>query len=168
MKPRFLIVDDDEVTRNLVSTILEANGCDVVAHDSGEAALPTLSDPQQMRNFEAVLLDVIMPGLSGLAVLERLRALPHGIEIPVLLLTARGKGEEIVEGYQLGASYYIQKPFTQEQLIYGLDTLLGDQTEEGGEKPVPVHRLDYNPDREDSKRSSGAPLLPQDGVKGFK
>ena len=164
MNPKFMVVDDDEPIRALVSGILESMGCEVELHDNGESAVASLSDPAHAQQFDAVLLDVVMIGLSGLGVLERLRAMPHTANLPVLLLTARGHGDEVVEGYQLGASYYIQKPFTNAQLVYGLDLILGDGDQtplEEGEKPIPVHHIDFNPDSVSTERPTGVPIPPQ-------
>ena len=73
-----------------------------------------------------VLLDVMMPGMSGLEVLEKLRAEPRNARIPVILLTAKTQDEDVISGYRYGADYYIPKPFTSKQLLYGIRLVLGE------------------------------------------
>ena len=68
-----------------------------------------------------------MPGMNGLDVLTRLRIHSHTQGLPVIMLTGEDKAEDIMAGYGVGADYYITKPFTHQQLKYGLDLVLSDR-----------------------------------------
>lgn len=163
MNPKFMVVDDDADTLTLIASVLQTMQCDVEQHSRGESALESLTDPKRAAQFDAIFLDIMMPGLSGLAVLERLRMMGHTKDLPVVMLTAKGSSEEVVEGYRLGASYYIPKPFTTEQIVFALDMLLGDAPDEDGnsQKPAPVHKLEFNPDIKEDSHPSGVMLPPQ-------
>jgi CheY-like chemotaxis protein len=116
---RILVVDDEEDTLVLTEAILSARGYRVQTANSGARAIAQLDDPP-----DAVLLDVMMPVMSGLEVLAHMRASPRLGRIPVILLTARQSDRDVVEGYQLGADYYITKPCTAQQIEYGLRMVL--------------------------------------------
>jgi CheY-like chemotaxis protein len=89
--------------------------------NDGQAAL----DAIQRHRPDLVLLDVMMPGLSGLDVLETLRDDPAFTSIPVILVTAKSQDEDLLNGYQTGADYFISKPFTPRQLLHGIGLVLG-------------------------------------------
>src|SRR5207253_1784308 len=69
---------------------------------------------------DLVLLDVMMPQMSGMEVLDRLRANPATAGVPVILVTAKDQDEDLLAGYKYGADYYITKPFSAKQLLYGI------------------------------------------------
>ena len=129
MNPKFLVVDDDPSCTDILSMMLVGLGCEAVAVHSGQEALQILSDEAQTSQFQAVFLDVMMPDIDGLEVLKRVRNLSHGAELPILLITAMDKSDNVLNGYISGATYYITKPFSQEQVVYGLDTVLGEEEE---------------------------------------
>jgi two-component system response regulator MprA len=111
MSTHILVVDDDpEVLRMLVRT-LAAEGHEVAAAEDGGAALAAV----ERRAPDAVVLDVAMPGMDGLAVCRRLRA--AGFTAPVLLLTARDAVADRVAGLEAGADDYLLKPFAVEELL---------------------------------------------------
>lgn len=116
---RILVVDDEEDTLILTEAMLRARGYRIQTADSGARAIALLDDPP-----DAVLLDVMMPVMSGLEVLAHMRASPRLGRVPVILLTARQSDRDVVEGYQLGADYYITKPCTAQQIEYGLRMIL--------------------------------------------
>ena len=117
-----LVVDDNPDSLRIVESILKGSGYDVVAATSGQEAL----DAVDATPPAVVLLDVMMPGMSGLEVLEKLRAEPRNARIPVILLTAKTQDEDVISGYRYGADYYIPKPFTSKQLLYGIRLVLGE------------------------------------------
>ena len=119
-KKTILLIDDDRDIRTLVKTILEVEGYNVVAASDGIQGIEELEkiDPNALR---AIFLDVLMPGMNGLDVLVRIKANPKTQNVPVLVITTEGMMDKLINGYNLGASYYIPKPFTQEQLLYGLE-----------------------------------------------
>jgi DNA-binding response OmpR family regulator len=121
--PIILVVDDNEDSIRIIQTVLENNGYAVRVAKSGKEALERVKEeiPQ------LVLLDVMMPEMSGMEVLERLRASAPTAQVPVILLTAKAQDEDVITGYQVGADYYITKPFTSKQLLYGIRLVLGQE-----------------------------------------
>ena len=117
-----LVVDDNPDSVRIVESILKGNGYEVVAATSGQEALTAI----EAKPPAVILLDVMMPGMSGLEVLEKLRAQPKHGRIPVILLTAKSQDEDVISGYRYGADYYIPKPFTSKQLLYGIRLVLGE------------------------------------------
>ena len=132
MKERVLVVDDNPDSIAIIRSILEAFGFSVQAATSGSEALEILqSDPPNV-----ILLDVMMPEMSGLEVLEEIKSKPELAKLPVILVTAKTQDEDVLVGYQYGADYYITKPCTSKQLLYGIGLVLGkaDLTEDGEEE----------------------------------
>jgi DNA-binding response OmpR family regulator len=116
--PVVLLVDDDPAIRRAVSAGLELEGFTVVAASGGRAALEAAA-----RIAPAViLLDLSMPDLDGLEVLERLRA--GGDQVPVCVLSARDEVDDRVAGLQAGADDYVVKPFALEEVVARLHALL--------------------------------------------
>ena len=124
MKKRILVIDDDPMIRGLVKAMLEAEGFEAVLVEDGAKGVELLDNEPRPIDFCLVILDVVMPGMNGLEVLTRLRLQPHTETIPVLMLTGESKAEDIMAGYNVGADYYITKPFTRQQLLFGLDLVL--------------------------------------------
>lgn len=118
-RARILVVDDERDTLELTEAMLTARGYDVVLVESGPAALEALACRP-----DVVLLDVMMPEMSGLSVLEHMRRTPRLAAVPVILFTARQRDADVLEGYRTGADYYITKPCTIDQIVYGLDLVL--------------------------------------------
>ncbi len=112
---RILVVDDDPSVRKLLSLQLEIEGHDVAVAEDGAAALACIDDVDP----HAMVLDVMMPVLSGWEVLERLRADDRYRRLPVVLLSARDVPDDVRHGYERGASAVLAKPFDFEQL-YGV------------------------------------------------
>jgi len=121
MGQRILVVDDDQDSRVIMRTILENNGYEVTAVSNGREALERLAT----ETIDLVLLDVMMPEMSGLEILQRMKESPAMGHVPVIMVTARTQDEDLMNGYQFGADYYITKPFTAKQLLYGIDLTLG-------------------------------------------
>ena len=101
-----LVVDDNEMNRDMLSRRLQRKGCDVTVADDGELALELIRDHQ----FDLVLLDVMMPGLNGLEVLKTLRETHTAIDLPIIMVTALRESEDIVKALTLGANDYVTKP----------------------------------------------------------
>ena len=109
-----LVVDDDAINRHVLTQQLSRAGLSVDECDSGAAAIARiLSDDCPA----LVLLDVMMPEISGFDVLDRIRPLRTSTELPVVLLTALARENDIVDGFRHGASDYLTKPFTREELL---------------------------------------------------
>ena len=120
MAKRILVVDDDENILNLEKTILEQKGFDVTGAGGGSEALKILAE----RDFDLVLLDVMMPEVDGFTVCRKIKEDPRLKDIPVIFLTARGGGEALAEGFESGAVMYINKPFTANKLLTIVNTML--------------------------------------------
>ena len=121
MSKRVLVVDDDPLIRNLVKAMLESEGYEVSLAEDGQQALDILEKEPRPINFTFLVLDVVMPGINGLDVLTRLKLHSHTQAIPVIMLTGEDKAEDILAGYNVGADYYITKPFTRQQLMFGVN-----------------------------------------------
>jgi len=125
MSKRILIVDDDALIRGLVKAIVEDEGYEALLAEDGVAGLDMLDKEPRPIDMTLIILDVVMPGINGLDVLTRLKLHSHTQTIPVLMLTGEDKAEDIMAGYAVGADYYITKPFTRQQLLYGINLILG-------------------------------------------
>jgi two-component system, OmpR family, response regulator MprA len=114
-----LVVDDERAVRESLRRALELEGYDVELAEDGEAALERLEGTAQA---DAVILDVLMPGIDGLEVCRRLRAGAN--PVPVLMLTARAEVDSRVAGLDAGADDYLPKPFALAELLARLRALL--------------------------------------------
>ena len=115
--PHILVVDDDTRLRALLEKFLTEQGFRVtVAIDGADARTK-----MQSFAFDLLVLDVMMPGESGL---ELTRALRRGNDVPVLLLTARGEAEDRISGLESGADDYLTKPFEPRELVLRLNAIL--------------------------------------------
>ncbi|SMC21898.1 two component transcriptional regulator, winged helix family [Desulfacinum hydrothermale DSM 13146] len=114
---RLLVVDDDVELCELLTEYLEPHGFQVTSVHDGEAGLQAVGH----KHFDLVVLDVMLPGLDGLEVLRRLRALSP---IPVVMLTARGDDVDRIVGLELGADDYLPKPFNPRELLARLRAVL--------------------------------------------
>lgn len=127
MKKRVLVVDDDPMIRSLVQSMLEAEDYEVVLAEDGKQGVDILDNEPRPLRFDLIILDVVMPGMNGLDVLTRLKLHSHTQSIPVLMLTGEDKASDIMAGYSVGADYYITKPFTRQQLLYGINLLISGE-----------------------------------------
>ncbi len=125
MKKKVLIIDDDATIRGMVSSMLEIEGFEIATAEDGLQGIETLESMPKPVDLSLVILDVVMPGMSGLDVLTRMKLNTDFQKLPVLMLTGEAKAEDIMAGYTVGADYYITKPFTRQQLLYGLKLVLG-------------------------------------------
>lgn len=113
MRPHILVVDDSDEVRLLASRILEREGYQVTAADSGVSAL------EQLHAFvpDLVVSDIMMPEIDGYRLLERMREDPRLIAVPVIFLSALGDATSLERGNRLGVEHYLVKPFTAKQLL---------------------------------------------------
>jgi two-component system, chemotaxis family, chemotaxis protein CheY len=119
---RFLVVDDFSTMRRIVKNLLNDLGyANVAEADDGKSALPML----QAGGFDFLVTDWNMPGMPGLDLLKAVRADPKLAKMPVLMLTAEAKREQIVEAAQAGVNGYVIKPFTAVTLKEKIDKILG-------------------------------------------
>lgn len=122
--PRVLVVDDDEMNLSALARILSRAGFEVTTTSDGVEALDLLT--REPERFDALLLDRMMPGLDGMEVLRRLKAIPALASLPVILQTAMGTAEEVAEGLLAGAFYYLTKPLSQNLVLGVVRTAVED------------------------------------------
>jgi DNA-binding response OmpR family regulator len=134
MNRKVLVVDDDPSVRKLLNQTLEMEGYSVATAADGEEALEELPASKP----DVVVLDVMMPKLNGLDVLDRIRRNPETSTLPVILLTAKSSKEDVWEGWQRGVDYYMTKPFDVEELLRFIEYVLEDETRPsaGGDRPT--------------------------------
>lgn len=119
---RLLIVDDDEHLRELVQACLEDLGAwDTLTAESGEKCLQIL----QTESVSAILLDISMPGMDGIAVYDKLQTNPKTQTIPVILLTARVLPSDRAKFSQMGVTGIISKPIAPNSLVAEVTEILG-------------------------------------------
>ncbi len=119
---RFLVVDDFSTMRRIVKNLLNDLGyANVAEADDGNSALPML----QAGGIDFLVTDWNMPGMPGLDLLKAVRADPKLAKMPVLMLTAEAKREQIIEAAQAGVNGYVIKPFTAITLKEKIDKILG-------------------------------------------
>ena len=119
---RFLVVDDFSTMRRIVKNLLHELGYpNVQEADDGQSALPML----KAGGFDFLVTDWNMPGMPGLDLLKAVRADPALAKMPVLMLTAEAKREQIIEAAQAGVNGYVIKPFTAITLKEKIDKILG-------------------------------------------
>lgn len=125
---RILVAEDDAEIRQALDRILSYEGYDVITANDGAAALKAIKDQQPT----AILLDVMMPFVDGLAVCRKLRE--HGDRTPVLMLTARHELTDRVAGLDAGADDYLTKPFELDELLARVRALLRRVDDGGADK----------------------------------
>jgi CheY-like chemotaxis protein len=124
--PTVLVVDDEVVNVKLMSRILQKQDYKISIAMNGEEAWDLLEKTPQC--FDAVLLDRIMPGIDGMEVLKRMKEHDFLKTVPVIFQTAMNEEEEILEGIQAGAYYYLTKPYRKETLLAVVKTAVADHT----------------------------------------
>ncbi|HJP72205.1 MAG TPA: response regulator transcription factor [Candidatus Limnocylindria bacterium] len=142
MRRRLLVVEDDHTLRQALSFNLVREGYEVSGVATGEAAL----DAARSEGLDLILLDVMLPGMSGVEVLRTLRA--DGVTTPVIILSAKGDEVDRVVGLRLGADDYVGKPFSTPELIARIEAVLRrhrrspDEPERHEEMTFPGLRID--------------------------
>lgn len=120
MKPLILVVEDDEITSSLIRFKLSNSGYDVVVVGDGTQALEFL----KTRTPDLILLDMMMPMMSGKEFLLEFKKLPLGVKIPIIILTAKTLEKDVLEGLALGADDFMKKPFSPSELVARVQTVL--------------------------------------------
>jgi two-component system phosphate regulon response regulator PhoB len=119
-KARILVVEDDEDIRELLSYTLQAEGWEVLPAVSAEEGLSHL----QTRDFDCIILDLMLPGIDGFEFLRRSKKLAGKDQIPIIITTAKGEDADVVAGLELGAEDYVIKPFSPRVLVARIRTAL--------------------------------------------
>ena len=122
MGKRVLIIDDEEIIRKFLKIHLFKWGYEVKEASDGIDALEQLDHD----NYDLLICDILMPNKDGWEVLKGVRSNPKIKDVPVIILTAKNEDKDMFTGYEMGANYYMTKPFTKDQLLYGVKLMLGD------------------------------------------
>jgi two-component system alkaline phosphatase synthesis response regulator PhoP/two-component system response regulator VicR len=130
--PKILVIDDDPGVCRLVRDVLEMEGFEVAIAVDGYAGMRQIESDRP----DCVVLDVMMPGLDGHAVLSRIRA-QGGRHLPVVMLTAAADDVQAWQAWTEGVDYFLSKPFDPVELLSFLDHLFGSGVEPTS-KPVPL------------------------------
>ena len=121
LRGRILVADDEPHIRRLLETILQAASFEVDCAVDGAHALERLEGDGA---YDLILLDIMMPGATGLEVLNRIRGLEHRRDVPVVILTAKGQDADRDEVFNLGADDFVTKPFSPKKLLARIDEIL--------------------------------------------
>ncbi len=152
-KANILIVEDDEDIQQLVSYNLIKAGFHVACADTGEEALEKLKGG----DVNCILLDLMLPGMSGLDICMAIRKNENVQAVPILMLTAKGEEDDVIAGLECGADDYVTKPFSPKVLIARIKSLLRRKknSEEVGEEKktgkIVFHGLEIHPGKHEVK-----------------
>jgi two-component system phosphate regulon response regulator PhoB len=135
MSKKILVVDDEADVLDLVCMNLRAAGFNVVTAESGQAALKKARTEQP----ELIILDIMLPEMTGLEVCKALKKDNATLDIPIILLTAKAEEVDRVVGLELGADDYVSKPFSPRELVLRVKSIL----RRGQEKLLPDERLTH-------------------------
>ncbi|WP_261842866.1 phosphate regulon transcriptional regulator PhoB [Aliamphritea ceti] len=138
---RILIVDDEAPIREMIAVALEMAGYECIEAESAQAAHSIVLDDKP----DMVLLDWMMPGISGVEFARRLRKDEVTADIPIIMLTAKGDEDHKIKGLESGIDDYITKPFSPRELVARLKTVLRRATPKGIEEPITVDSLTLDP-----------------------
>lgn len=140
-----LIVDDEEDILELLEYNLAKEGYRVLRVASGEAAL----EATRKGRPDLVILDLMLPGLSGLEVCKGLKRDSRTAGIPIVMLTAKGEEADVVLGLELGADDYVVKPFSPRVLVARVRAVLrrSQEAETASDEPLKIHEIEINPGR---------------------
>ena len=134
---RILVVEDEQPIRDLIAFGLRRAGCDVALAEHSQAALASIGD----RRPDIVLVDWMLPDMSGLELVRVLRRDASTRDIPVVMLTARGEEADKVAGLESGADDYVTKPFSARELIARIQAVLRRSAPVGESERVDVEAL---------------------------
>lgn len=126
---QILVVEDERVLRDLLLKTLENTGYDVITVDNGQEALSLV----EKHSLDLILLDVMMPKMDGFAFCEKVR---ETSDVPILMLTALNRPDDVVRGLQLGADEYVTKPFSFNELNMRIHSLLRRTSWMNGSAPL--------------------------------
>ncbi len=146
---RILVVEDEEAIRTGLIDVLVFHGYDVDSADTGPLGL----DKALTGKFDLVLLDIMLPGMDGYEICNRIRA--EDRNQPIIMLTAKTSDEEIVQGLKLGADDYVPKPFSIQQLVLRIEAVLR-RSQAGQQQARTLNIGDVEVDTENLSGTNGA------------
>ena len=113
MATKILVVDDDELVLIALEALLSPNGYEVTTAINGDDALEKLNK----KKFDLMILDILMPGMNGFELCEKIRALDDYKVVPIIMLTAKSGSEDKKRGMEMGANLFLPKPIAPQHLI---------------------------------------------------
>ena len=140
MKPAILLVEDDPSLIELVRYNLEAADFDVAVEMDGDGGLMAIRE----RDFDLVILDWMMPNMSGIEVVRQIRRMNDKRATPVIMLTARGEETDKIRGLDAGADDYVVKPFSPAELVARVRALLRRSTPDMGAETLAYEDLEMD------------------------
>ena len=150
MKPRVLIVEDEQALNLLLRYNLESEGFAIDIVDRGDEAETRIQENVP----DLVILDWMLPGVSGIEICRRIRARPETRQLPILMLTARGEESERVRGLGTGADDYVVKPFSLPELLARVHALLRRAKPEQSMKVLKAGDIELDREKKRVHRSS--------------
>ena len=137
---RILIVDDEPDLCDILRFNLEATGYEVATANSAEEAIGMLNSdgPADAPTFDLLLLDVMMPGMSGFELAGKLKQNGSTSQLPIIFLTALGGEEDLLHGFHLGADDYIAKPFSVREVLARVTAVLARTAQVSANTPVAI------------------------------
>ncbi len=155
MRDRILVVEDERDVREMIRIHLKAAGFDVLeAHNGAEGLAIAKQDLPAV-----IILDLMMPEMSGVEVCRALRRNPTTSRIPILMLTAKSTEDDKVVGFECGADDYVTKPFSPRELVLRVRAVARRQPDQGVAKPIPVRSGKMQLDRGTMTASMGGKKL---------
>ena len=155
MRDRILVVEDEKDVRDMIRIHLKAAGFDVLeAHNGAEGLAIAKQDLPAV-----IILDLMMPEMSGVEVCRALRKNPATSRIPILMLTAKSMEDDKVVGFECGADDYVTKPFSPRELVLRVRAVARRQPDQGVAKPIPVRSGTMQLDRGTMTASMGGKKL---------
>ena len=136
-----LIVDDEAAIREVIAAALEMAGYRTIEAANAQDAHSLVVDQKP----DLILLDWMMPNVSGIELARRLKRDPLTAEIPIIMLTAKGEEDHKITGLEAGADDYITKPFSPRELVARLKAVLRRSTPAGIDEPIEVNGLRLDP-----------------------
>jgi two-component system phosphate regulon response regulator PhoB len=136
-----LTVEDERPIREMVKLSLEKAGFNVLEAADGEQAMIRITDHRP----DLVLVDWMLPGMSGIELARRLKGNEATTEIPIIMVSARGEEEDKIRGLEIGADDYVAKPFSPRELVARIKAVLRRTEPGGGEKPLQSRGLTLDP-----------------------
>ncbi len=121
MGKRLLVAEDEPNIATSLTFLLEREGYEVTVASDGNAAIEAV-----LANLpDALLLDLMLPGIDGYEILRRVRSDPKSADLPIMVLSAKGQAEDRARALSLGANLYLTKPFANAELLEAVDGLTG-------------------------------------------
>ncbi len=148
-----LIVDDEAPIREMIAVALQMAGYQCLEAENAQTAHALIVDQQP----DIILLDWMMPGVSGIELARRLKREPLSAKIPIIMLTARGEEDNKIQGLEAGADDYITKPFSPRELIARLKAVLRRTATAGIDESIDIEGLYLDPSSQ-RVSSDGTPL----------